>query len=137
MNLPPRILAEARRYERARPRALHRSKIALARLVASEAPPQALQQLELAAEYVRGNASAEELARARQDSWAYIGSLACYCSVSDSASSQAILNCLESDDGAHTLTSLIEHSQLVVECGVSEDRIVEALAHESLTEEPT
>jgi hypothetical protein len=137
MNLSPRILAEARRYEWARPRALHRSKIALARLVASEAPPQALQQLELAAEYVRGNASAEELARARQDSWAYIGSLACYCSVSDSASSQAILNCLESDDGAHTLTSLIEHSQLVVECGVSEDRIVEALAHESLTEEPT
>ena len=129
MLVSPALRAAVQRYEHASPRALPRVKISLARLVLGEASPQAVQQLELAEHYLSGSASAQELREARADAWAYVGSLACHCSITDSASSTAVLSCLESDEGAHGLASLLEQTERVLRCGVPEASVANALDH--------
>ncbi|MFZ5892708.1 MAG: hypothetical protein ACOY0T_16735 [Myxococcota bacterium] len=126
MSLPSLVFAAAQRHSKTSPVEVHRLKIRLAKLVLGQATPSAVNQLELAERFVNGQSTREELADARQDAWTYIGSLACYCSVTDSASSQAVLSCLESDPAAHDFSSLLEQSERVLRCGVADA----TLAHE-------
>jgi len=105
----------------------HRCKLELARLVVRQAPASAANQLDLAERFLNGEASIAELAEARTDVWSYLGSLACYCSATDSASAQAILGCLETDPSAHTFASLLEQVERVARCGVSEAEIARVL----------
>jgi hypothetical protein len=92
------------------------------------APPGAEQQLELAAAFLHGNASAQALKSAQQDCWTQVGSLACGCSVADSASGAAFLACLESDPSAHTPAALAEQVTRALRAGVAESSIVALLA---------
>ncbi|MGC4092822.1 MAG: hypothetical protein QM756_34045 [Polyangiaceae bacterium] len=112
-------------------RALHAMKLALARLVLGQASPNAVNQLDLAQRFLEGNATLAELHDARQDAWTYIGSLACYCSVTDSASAQAVLACLEADASAHTLQSLSEQVERVLRCRVPESEVERVLSRTS------
>jgi hypothetical protein len=121
------VEAALRRHERATPHTLHRLKLALAKLVASTASPSAQNQLGLVERFLEGRALAAELSDAKQDAWAYIGSLACYCSRTDSASAQAVLSCLEADDAAHTFASLREQAARVAACGIESAALIPAL----------
>ncbi len=124
--IAPSLEAEARRAA-ANAENLHRLKLELAKLVLSQASPSAVNQLHLVERFLEGQASAAELADARQDAWAYVGSLACYCSPTDSASAQAVLSCLETGPAAHTGDSLLEQVERVLLCGISERALLEVL----------
>lgn len=109
------------------PRELHRLKIALAELVLRAAEPDASRQLEIARLYLESGATAAELADARQDCWTHIGSLACYCTPTDSLASQAILCCLEAEQSQHTPASLSEQAARVLRCGAPAELVLRAL----------
>jgi hypothetical protein len=108
-------------------RELHRLKIAFAELVLRAAEPDAFRQLEVARRFLESAATAAELADVRQDCWAHIGSLACYCTPTDSLASQAILCCLEADESQHTPASLSEQVVRVLRCGVPAELVLRAL----------
>jgi len=109
------------------PRQIHRVEIELAELVIPHAPPGAPAQLELGRALIEGRGSLSALREARQECWVYAGSLACGCSTADSASSQAILACLDPDPAAHHARSLSEQTERIVRCGVAEDRVLAVL----------
>lgn len=127
MTLPAEIRDAAALFRGAPPELVHRAMLGLARLVLVEAPPQAASQLELAERFLRSEASAAELASAKADVWAYIGSLACYCTPSDSASSQAVLACLETDPSQHGEAALLEQAERVARCHIPAERICATL----------
>ena len=106
---------------------MHVLQVGLARLALDQAPPAAAGQLELALQVIEGHAEQAELREARQDCWTYVGSLACGCSIADSASAHAIMTCLETDAGAHTPAALGEQVERILRCGVSEARILSVL----------
>lgn len=108
-------------------RQVHRLEIELAELVLPHAPPGAPAQLELGRALIEGRGSLSALREARQDCWAYAGSLACGCSTADSASAHAILACLEPDEAAHDAESLAEQVKRILRCGVVEERILAVL----------
>jgi len=108
-------------------REVHRLKVALAELVLRIADSDAFRQLEVARQFLHSCATAAELADARQDRWAQIGSLACYCTPTDSLASQAILCCLEADESQHALASLSEQALRVLRCGVSAELVLRTL----------
>ena len=108
-------------------RELHRLKVALAELVLRVAEPAAFRQLEVARRFLESGATAAELADARQDCWTHIGSLACYCTPSDSLASQAILCCLEADESQHAPVSLSEQVLRVLRCGVPAEHVLRTL----------
>jgi hypothetical protein len=99
----------------------------LAELVLSQAPPGAGAQLELARSFIEGRAEPAALREAQQDCWSYVGSLACGCSASDSASAHAILTCLETQPSAHTSGALAEQAERILRCGVDEAQIIAVL----------
>jgi hypothetical protein len=109
-------------------RVVHELELSLARLLLADAPPGARQQLELAEAFLRGEASARDLKSAQQDCWTYVGSLACGCSVADSASGAAVLACLEADPSAHTQGALSEQVTRALRAGIAESAILAALA---------
>jgi hypothetical protein len=123
----PEIQDALAAFGMARIEAVHRLQVGLARLVLEQAPPQAASQLALALAFIERRATAAELMEARQDCWAYVGSLACGCSVADSASAHAIMTCLEADDAAHASSALPEQLERILRCGVSEPRILGVL----------
>lgn len=127
MSLPQPVSEALSPFYGASPRAVHRAKVELAKLVLAEAPPQAVRQLELAERFLSGEANDAELATEKTEVWTYIGSLACYCTVSDSASAQAVLSCLESEDRHHTIESLFEQIERVSRCRVDAARMMAAL----------
>jgi hypothetical protein len=103
------------------PRELVLRKVALARLLRSQLPPFAwnlLAELEEALE----EGSVENLARLRREGreqcWTHLGSLACYCSVTDSLSMQAVSACFEEPDPATALSSLEEQAARVERAGI-------------------
>ena len=107
---------------------MHELELGLASLLLDHAPVAAREQLELAARYLAGEASLVELRSAQQDCWTYVGSLACGCSVADSASGAAFLACLNGDEGAHTAVALAEQVERVLRAGASEAQILALLA---------
>ncbi|HWA74437.1 MAG TPA: hypothetical protein VG937_18960 [Polyangiaceae bacterium] len=109
------------------PREVHRLKVALAELVLRIAGPGAFGQLGVARRFLEAGATVAELADARQDSWAHIGSLACYCTPTDSLASQAILCCLEADDSQHAPETLTEQAVRVLRCGVPTELVLRTL----------
>lgn len=108
-------------------REVHRLKIALAELVLRVAEPAAFRQLEVARRFLESTATAAALADARQDCWTHIGSLACYCTPTDSLASQAILACLEADESRHLPGSLSEQVVRVLRCGVPGELVLRVL----------
>lgn len=100
----------------------------LATLLLDQAPVAAREQLELAQGYLAGHVTSAELRSAQQDCWTYVGSLACGCSVADSASGAAFLACLNSDEGAHTPWALAEQVERALRAGASEAQVLAALA---------
>jgi hypothetical protein len=111
-------------------RVVHELELGLARLLLAHAPPGARQQLELAEAFLRGEASARDLKSAQQDCWTYVGSLACGCSVADSASGAAFLACLEADSTAHTPAALGEQVTRALRAGIAESAILAVLARD-------
>lgn len=109
-------------------RVVHQLEIELSRLLLEHAPPGAEQQLELAAAFLQGTASVRALKSAQQDCWTHVGSLACGCSVADSASGAAFLACLESDSSAHTPAALAEQVTRALRAGIAESAILAVLA---------
>jgi hypothetical protein len=109
---------------------VHRLQVGLAELVLPQAPPGAVGQLELARAFIEGRADAAALREAQQDCWTYVGSLACGCSVSDSASAHAIMTCLETSPSARepAAAALREQVERVARCGVSEPKIISVLS---------
>jgi hypothetical protein len=81
----------------------------------------------LAIAFIEGRATASELSSARQDCWTYVGSLACGCSIADSASAHSVMTCLETDPAAHSVAALGEQAERIARCGVEEARILAAL----------
>jgi hypothetical protein len=108
-------------------REVQRLKVALAELVLRMADADAFRQLGVARHFLESGATAAELADARQDRWAHIGSLACYCTPTDSLVSQAILSCLEADESQHTPAGLEEQAVRVLRCGVPAELVLRAL----------
>jgi hypothetical protein len=104
---------------------LARLELALAELLLEHGPPGARAHLELAARFLDGRATAEELADARQECWAHAGALACGCSAADSATAAAFLAVL--DASPRTLQSLAEQIQRALRGGVSEAQVLELL----------
>jgi hypothetical protein len=102
-------------------------KVALAELILRMADPDAFRQLEVARLFLDSRATAAELADARQDRWAHVGSLACYCTPTDSLASQAILCCLEADESQHARTTLSEQAVRVLRCGVPAELVLRIL----------
>lgn len=119
-RLSPTISAALTRLAQASPRDVHRLQVGLAELVLGFAPPAAAQQLELASAVIEGRAQPAALFEARQDCWTYVGSLACGCSLSDSASAHALLVCLDTSADAHSVRALSEQVERVLRCGVAE-----------------
>jgi hypothetical protein len=109
------------------PADIHRLQVGLAHCVLPQAPPGASLQLQLARAFIEGRAEAAELLEARRDCWSYVGSLACGCSLSDSASAHAIMTCLEPSSDAHSNAALREQIERVLRCGVDEAAILRAL----------
>lgn len=107
---------------------MHGLELALAALLVQHGPTGAHAQLELAQRYLAGGASAAELRSAEQDCWTYVGSLACGCSVADSATGAAILACLNGDESAHTAQSLREQVERALSAGASEAQVRVVLA---------
>lgn len=108
-------------------REVHQLKIALAELALRAADPDAFRLLEVARRFLQSRATAAELAEARQDCWAQVGSLACYCTPTDSLASQAILCCLEADEAQHAPASLSEQALRVLRCGVPAELVLQTL----------
>jgi hypothetical protein len=131
-QLSPEILAALGTHAHAPVVEVHRLQIALARLVLEQAPPAAASQLALAHAFLENRASATELKEARQDCWVHVGSLACGCSVADSASAHAIMTCLETDDAAHASGTLVEQVERVLRCGAPELGILGVLREPQL-----
>lgn len=96
-------------------------------MVLDLAPPAAAQQLDLAEAFIEGRAESAELTEARQDCWTYVGSLACGCSLADSASAHAIMTCLETSPDAHGPQALREQVERVLRCGVEDARVLRVL----------
>lgn len=107
---------------------IHRLQVGLAGLVSAQGSPSAPQHLALASAFIEGHARPAQLTEAQQDCWTYVGSLACGCSVADSASAHAILVCLDSRADAHAAPELREQVERVLRCGVGEDDILRVLA---------
>jgi hypothetical protein len=128
MSLPAEIDAAVARRASPGGRAVHRTQIELAKLILGNGPPGAIHHLELAERFLAHAASAAELAEAQRDIWAHTSSVACGCSVADSASAQLILNCLAPNELEHTKAALREHVTRVLECGVSEEAVLRVLA---------
>lgn len=126
-ELSPAIQRALRCSAGARPDQVHRLQVGLARLVLDQAPPTAPQQLELAVAFIEGRSTRADLQEAKQDLWTYIGSLACGCSIADSASAHAIMSCLETDEASHGPAALTEQVIKVLRCGVSEISILSVL----------
>jgi hypothetical protein len=123
-GLSPEILAALASFATASAGTVHRLQVGLAQLVLEQAPPAAPAQLELALAFIEERASPGAMHDAKQDCWTYVGSLACGCSIADSASAHAIMTCLETDEAAHTLSALSEQAERVLRCGVAESRIL-------------
>jgi hypothetical protein len=130
--LSPALSASLAGFGAASPRAIHRLQVGLARLVLEQAPPAAPGQLALAVAFIEGRAAAADLLDARQDCWTHVGSLACGCSVADSASAHAIMTCLETDPAAHSPAALVEQAERILRCGVVEAQIVAVLGEHEL-----
>jgi hypothetical protein len=111
---------------------VHRLQVGLAELVLPQAPPGAAAQLELARAFIEGRVEPAALRDAQQDCWSYVGSLACGCSVSDSASAHAIMTCLETSPTAHEVAALREQVERIVRCGVPELKIITVLSRTDL-----
>jgi hypothetical protein len=127
-QLSPELRAALGRFTGATATEVHRRKLGMAKLLLAHAPPSASAQLELALGFIEGRIGAEALREARQDCWTYVGSLACGCSLADSASAHAIMTCLETDDGAHSPSSLSEQLERALRCGASEPELLQVLA---------
>lgn len=127
MTLPEPAERALARHAGASAGAIQRLELALAELLVEHGPPGARGHLDLARRFVDGDAAAAELSEARQECWAYAGSLACGCSAADSATSAAFLAVLDASAAAHTLASLREQTERALRAGVSEGRVVEAL----------
>lgn len=108
----------------------------LAELLLSYAPPGAAAQLELALGFVDGRTGPAALHEARQDCWTYVGSLACGCSVADSASAHAIMICLETDASAHSPAALVEQVERSLRCGATEADVLGVLRGAHLDQGP-
>ena len=107
--------------------AIHRAELALAGLVVDWAPPGSAQHLALAQRFLDGEKLQTELAEAKQECWTYVGSLACGCSLADSASAHVLLVCLEASPDAHHLGALTEQVERVLRCGVPVAQVLTAL----------
>jgi hypothetical protein len=132
-GLSSEIRARLAALSGATPAHVHRLQVGLAWLVLSQAPPAASGQLDLAVAFIEGRATSAELRDAKQDCWTYVGSLACGCTISDSASAHAVMSCLETDEAAHASAALAEQAHQVLRCGASETAILHVL--ESLPEQ--
>ena len=126
-RLSPDLQAELLRFAGANVSQVHRLQLRLAELLLSYAPPGAAGQLELAHGFVEGRTAAAALHEARQDCWTYVGSLACGCSVADSASAHAIMICLETDPGAHSPAALVEQVERSLRSGAAEADVLGVL----------
>lgn len=109
-------------------RAVHALEIELGRLLAPHGPPGAEQQLAVARAFLDGAASRAELKSAQQDCWTHVGSLACGCSVADSAAGAAFLACLEADESSHTVATLTEQVTRALRAGIAESDVLGVLA---------
>jgi hypothetical protein len=126
-GLSPRILEALTACAHFEPATVHRLQVGLAGLVSEQASPSASQHLALATAFIEGRARREELKEAQQDCWTYVGSLACGCSVADSASAHAILICLETAADAHAALALREQVERVLRCAVAETSVLAIL----------
>ena len=127
-SLSPRILEVLAACGHFEPAAVHRLQVGLASLVGEQASPSASQHLALATAFIEGRAEPAALTEAQQDCWTYVGSLACGCSLADSASAHAVLICLDSRAEAHAATALREQVERVLRCGVGEAVVLRVLA---------
>jgi len=125
--LSPPLKAELGRFSSATVAQVHRLQLGLAQLVLEQAPPGAVGQWQLALGFVEGRVPAAALHEARQDCWTYVGSLACGCSIADSASAHAIMTCLETDDSAHAPGGLAEQVERSLRCGATEAAVLGVL----------
>jgi hypothetical protein len=125
--LSPQLKTELGRFSSATVEEIHRLQLGLAQLVLDQAPAGAVGQLQLARGFLEGRVSAAALHEARQDCWTYVGSLACGCSIADSASAHAIMTCLETDDSAHLPGSLSEQVERSLRCGATEAAVLGVL----------
>ena len=116
-------------HAEASPSAVHELELGLAALLLEHAPVGGREHLELAKRYLAGQADLAELRSAQQDCWTYVGSLACGCSVADSASGAAVLACLNGDASAHTALALAEQAERAMRAGASEEQVLAVLAH--------
>lgn len=126
-RLSSKILDALSALSDAVPAQVHGLQVGLARLVLADAPPAAARRLALATAFIEGHASREELRDARTDCWTDVGSLACGCSLADSASAHAVLSCLEVAEEAHRHTALVEQVSRVSSCGATESSILHVL----------
>lgn len=101
------------------------AKLALAALVAPIAPPFARNLLELAARAAKGEASESDLSEGRVEAWTYLGSLACYCSETDSLSVQITMTAL--DSATADRATLFSISEKLRRAGVAEEAIFATL----------
>lgn len=125
--LSPLLKTELGRFSSATVEQIHRLQLALAILVLDQAPPGAEGSLQLARGFLDGRVPAAALHEARQDCWTYVGSLACGCSIADSASAHAIMTCLETDDSAHVPSGLSEQVERSLRCGATEAAVLDVL----------
>lgn len=106
-------------HEGSAPRVVQRVKRRLLELARPSLPPVAFPLLELVDRYLEGEPLEGELAEGRADVWAQVGTLACYCSVDDSAALRSVLAVLETDEGAHAPSSLERFAEDVAILGVA------------------
>ena len=126
-RLPGELREAARAHADAPAREIQRLQVELARLVLDQAPPGSAQHLELCGSAIGDQQLDGALNEARQELWTYVGSLACGCSDSDSASAHAVLICLVGEQAARGEAELVEQIERVLRCGVSNARVLEAL----------
>jgi hypothetical protein len=117
-DVSPELSAALSRFASATAEQVHHAQLALALLVVQQGPPGSPHYLELARAFLAGGGSVSALREAKQDLWTYVGSLACGCSVADSASAHALLTCLETSEDAHSPSALGEQVERVLRCGV-------------------
>ncbi len=128
MTLSAAIEAALRLHVGSSPREVHSLQIRLARLLLQHGPPAVAEQLRLAEAFLLGEVSAAELRGAEQDLWTYVGSLACGCSVADSASGAAFLVCLAAETSSHTPAALAEQAERALRAGAPEQAVLAVLA---------
>lgn len=131
-QLSPTLRAALGRLREATAAQVHRVQLGVAQLLLAHAPPAAAGQLELALGFLEGRVPAEALHEARQDCWTYVGSLACGCSVADSASAHAVMTCLETDAAAHSPDGLAEQLERALRCGATEADLLRVLGSTQL-----